>query len=105
MDDIILADRLDLLSSLPAESTQVVIADPRYGIAYHSNRYEDKNPHSPIAQDWNFQISTFLEAAERCLRPGGAVYLFTRFDVYPLWAQEIPPSLSLRNMIIWDNGN
>jgi DNA modification methylase len=103
--DIVLADALDLLSSVEPGSAQVVITDPPYGIAFHSNHYKDKNPHSPIAGDWNFQVGAFLSAAERALADGGAVYLFTRWDVYPLWAKEVPPSLALKNAIVWRKDN
>lgn len=103
--DIILSDASDLLNRLAPASAAVIITDPPYGVGYHSNRYQDRNPHSPIAHDWNFQIGSFLAQAERVLRNGGALYLFTRFDVYPLWTKEIPPSLSLKNMIVWDKGN
>jgi DNA modification methylase len=103
--DIVLSDAQDLLRSLDPGSVACIVTDPPYGIAYHSNHHKERNPHAPIAQDWNFQIGSYLAAAERVLRDGGAIYMFTRFDVYPLWTREIPPSLSLKNMIVWDKGN
>lgn len=105
LGDIVLADAVDCLATLAAGSVAMVVTDPPYGIGYHSNHHKEKNPHSPIAGDWNFQIGSYLAAAERVLRDGGALYVFTRFDVYPLWAKEVPPSLSLKNMIVWDKGN
>lgn len=103
--DIVLADGLDILRSLEPGSVACIVTDPPYGIAYHSNHYKDRNPHAPIASDWNFQIGTYLAAAERSLREGGAIYMFTRFDVYPLWVGELPPSLALKNAIIWKKDN
>lgn len=103
--DVVLSDALDLLRGLEPGSVGAVVTDPPYGIAYHSNRHQGRNPHAPIAQDWNVQIGALLAACERALADGGAVYLWTRFDVYPLWAKEVPPSLSLKNMIVWDKGN
>lgn len=103
--DIVRADALDLLHSIDAGSAQVIITDPPYGIAYHSNHYADKNPHAPIARDWNFQIGAFFDEAARALREGGALYLFTRWDVYPLWAREPPVGLVLKNAIIWAKDN
>lgn len=103
--DVVLADGNDLLRSLDPGSVACIVTDPPYGIAYHSNYYVDKNPHAPIAHDWNFQIGSYLASAEQVLRDGGAIYLFTRFDVYPLWAKEIPPSLSMKNAIIWKKDN
>lgn len=103
--DIRLSDAVTLLGSLVSEGASAIIADPPYGIAYHSNYHKGKNPHAPIANDWNFQIGAFLRSADRALKDGGALYLFTRFDVYPLWAMELPPTLSLKNIIVWDKGN
>lgn len=103
--DVIRGDALDVLASLEPGSVAAIVTDPPYGIAYHSNYYKDKNPHEPIANDWNFQIGTYLDVAERALKPGGAIYLFTRWDVYPIWAREVPPSLSLKNAIVWKKDN
>ena len=95
----------DLIRSLPASSVQVIVADPPYGIAYHSNYYVGKNPHAPVARDWNFQIGPFLSAAARALCEGGVLYLFTRWDVYPLWASSVSPPLDLKNVIVWKKDN
>lgn len=103
--DIVRADALDLLRSLETGSVACIVTDPPYGIAYHSNRYKDRNPYAPISQDWNFQIGSYLSATERVLRDGGAIYMFTRWDVLPLWAKEIPQPLSLKNAIVWKKDN
>lgn len=103
--DIVLSDACDFMRGLAPGSVAAIVTDPPYGISYHSNRYQDKNPHAPIAHDWNFQIGAFLDLAERALADGGALYLFSRWDVYPLWAKEIPPALSLKNLIVWDKGS
>jgi site-specific DNA-methyltransferase (adenine-specific) len=102
LGDVVLQDANALLRSLAPATVAAVITDPPYGIAFQSNRRERKDQHAPIANDWNFQIGPFLRAAERVLVPGGAMYLFCRFDVYPLWVQSIPPELTLSNMIVWD---
>ena len=94
-----------LLRSIEPASAQVIVADPPYGIAYHSNHYVGKNPHAPVARDWNFEIGPFLGAAGAALRDGGALYLFTRHDVYPLWAMSVVPPLTLQNAIVWKKDN
>lgn len=98
-------DACQLLKSLEPESVQVVITDPPYGIAYHSNHYKDGNPHAPVAHDWNFQIGPFLSQVARVLAPGGALYLFTRWDVYPLWHPSVLKPLEVKNLIVWEKDN
>lgn len=101
----VLSDAAELLGSLEEKSVKLIVTDPPYGIAYHSNHYVDKNPHAPVARDWNFQIRDLFQAAERVLSDDGAMYLFTRWDVYPLWFSSIPPGLKLRNSIVWKKDN
>ena len=88
-----------------SESVQIIITDPPYGIAYHSNHYANKNPHSPVMRDWNFQIGPFLNEVSRVLKDGGVLYLFTRWDVYPIWASEVISPLNLKNAIVWKKDN
>lgn len=98
-------DACSLLRSLDANSVQVLITDPPYGIAYHSNRYKDKNPHAPVTRDWNFQIGPFLSEVARVLAPGGALYLLTRWDVYPIWQPFVLNPLETKNLIVWEKDN
>lgn len=89
----------------PLRDVPLIVTDPPFGIAYHSNHYVDKNPHAPVARDWNFQIGVFLRAVADALADGGALYLCCRWDVTPLWVREIPPALKLKNRIIWLKDN
>lgn len=93
----------DLMGSLEANSVQMVLTDPPYGVSYQSNRSIQKR--KPISNDWNFQIGPFLQAAERILKEGGVCYLFTRWDIYPLWVRNLPPGLALKNFIVWNKDN
>jgi site-specific DNA-methyltransferase (adenine-specific) len=93
-------------NQLEESSVQVVVADPPYGIAYHSNHYKEKNPHAPVANDWNFQIAPLFKQLGRILREGGAAYVFSRWDVYPLWMPSlISTGLKLSNVIVWVKNN
>lgn len=94
-----------LLTSLDPGSVPMIFADPPYGIGYHSNHYVNGNPHTPIANDWNFNIGRFLNEAGRVLVPDGALYLCCRFDVMPIWAASIPPPLKMKSAIVWLKNN
>lgn len=102
---IIESDAKRLLGSLEKGSVKLILTDPPYGIAYHSGHYKGKNPHAPVAKDWNFQVGDLFRSAERCLAEDGAMYVFTRWDVYPLWSSALVPPLELRNSIVWMKNN
>ncbi len=103
MDDtcsVVCSEACTLLASCDPESAQVIIADAPYGMAYESN-----GKHAARLSEAMFQIRPFLEEAERVLAVGGALYLFARWDVYPVWAQAIPSGLKLSNLIVWGKNN
>lgn len=106
MSQVVCSDAVKLMKSLPPASVPIIIADPPYGIGYHSNHYKEGNPHAPITHDWNFQVGTFLSATERVLQDTGALYLFCRWDILPLWTPLIPSlGLKIKTMIVWMKDN
>lgn len=106
LNDVVVSDAVALLKTTQADSIPLIVADPPYGIGYHSNYYKGKNPHAPVANDWNFQIGAFIYECERVLKDGGAMYLFSRWDVYPLWLPAINTSgLILKTKIVWLKNN
>lgn len=98
------ADALALLGEQGDGTAQLIVTDPPYGISYQSNHRKAGKP-APIARDWNFQIGPLLDEVARVLVPGGAAFVFTRWDVYPLWARSVPPGLKLANRITWVKDN
>ena len=103
--DVVESDCLKLMKKLSDDSVPLIIADPPYGIAYHSGHYKRKNPHSPVSGDWNFQIGPFLHECGRVLQDGGALYLFCRWDVLPLWLPSIPTVMKVKTVIAWTKDN
>lgn len=99
-------DAVSLLLQQPPGTVPLIIADAPYGIGYYSNYYKDKNPHTAIAHDWNFQIGRFIQACAMALREDGALYLCCRWDVAPLWLPSISGNgLKVKNTIIWLKNN
>jgi DNA modification methylase len=99
-------DCLEVMPTLDDGSIPLIVADPPYGIGYHSNHYKDKNPHAPVANDWNFQPGRFFGECERLLSDGGAMYVFCRWDVTPLWLPYLNESgLQLKTVIAWVKDN
>jgi len=100
INSVICKNGIEVMKQLPANSIDLIITDPPYGIAYHSGYYK-----APITNDYNFQISPFFKEAGRVLKDGGALYLFTRWDIYPLWVSSISGEVKLKNCIIWMKDN
>ena len=98
-------DAVSLLGSLSSESVPLIIADPPYGIAYHSNYHKERNPHKPMTNDWDFDPSIFFDASALAMKDGGAMYVFTRWDVYPLWMSWVQKPLKVKNLIVWKKDN
>lgn len=101
--DVLRADACDLLAGL--RDVPLIIADPPYGIGYHSNRYVGRNPHAPVAGDWNVNIGQFIAAATAALKDGGALYLFSRWDALAKWMPYIVPPMKAKTCIVWAKDN
>lgn len=105
-NSIVLSDAIQLLKNQPSNSIPLIITDIPYGINYHSNYYKNKNPHSPINNDWNFGITEFIKESARVITRDGALYLFSRWDVSPLWLPSIQSfDLKIKTKIIWEKNN
>jgi len=103
---LIQGDCLDVLRTLEPDSVDAVVTDPPYGIGYHSNHYKGKNPHAPVTNDWNFQVGLFLQECSRVLKDGGAMYLFCRWDVTPLWLPYVGRAgLKVKTVVAWVKDN
>lgn len=104
---VVLSDAVALLKEQQPDSISLIIADPPYGIDYLSNRYKNGNPHKKIVNDDSyFNIEGFMQECKRTLKVGGALYLFSRWDVYPLWLPSIMASgLKIKTKIVWVKNN
>ncbi|UNO50910.1 DNA-methyltransferase [Alicyclobacillus acidoterrestris] len=88
----------DGLKLLPDESVDLVIADPPYGIKFRSNirkvRFDAIDNDDTFNFDW-------IDEAYRVLKVGGAIYCYTRWDVYPQWFDKITDKFKVKNTIVW----
>lgn len=97
-------DAIEHMSRLPAESVDVIIADPPYGIAYQSG-YRSKMDREVMAGDYGNLLWRLLPSARRVLKPNGAIYLFTRFDVSPEWWLMLGNYFRPKNKLVWVKNN
>jgi site-specific DNA-methyltransferase (adenine-specific) len=97
-------DCIALAMQMPAESVDLIIADPPYGIAYQSG-HRPKMEREPLSGDYGNILWRFLPVASRILKPEGAIYLFCRYDVSPEWWMMLGNYFRPRNKLIWVKNN
>lgn len=98
-------DCLDKLKDIQDQTIDLVIADPPYGIRYSSGRIKDKSRRlGGIIND----EKPFIEFIAPCfakLKPTGAMFIFTRWDVQQKFIDEISRSGGrVKSVCIWDKG-
>lgn len=99
-----IGDCVDLLKGVATNSVDFMFTDPPYGIGYISNRCVGRNPHDAIENDACIDPdfnNAWITEASRVLKPGSAVMIFTRWDVWPDWVDMISPYWDIKNMIVW----
>ena len=91
-------DCLELMKDIPDGSVDLIIADPPYGVNYQSNFRKDKfkklTNDSVIMTEW-------LDDAYRVLKDGGALYCYTRWDVFSEWFDSVSDHFKVKNTIVW----
>ncbi|MBC9786560.1 site-specific DNA-methyltransferase [Heliobacterium chlorum] len=86
------------LKLLPNNGIDLIIADPPYGINYRSG--SRKRKFTAIQND-NIIMADWLADAYRVLKDGGALYCYTRWDVYAEWYHRISRHFTIKNCIVW----
>lgn len=97
------ADATELLADVPADTFDLVVTDPPYGISFDGNRY-DTASHTGLDGDNDTELITAIAPAlARVLKPDRHCYLFCRWDVLP----DVLPAYeaafdSVDTAIVWD---
>lgn len=96
-------DCLELLRDIPDKSIDLILTDPPYGIDYQSQRRKDKASWKPKIINDKKPFTGFIPELKRILKPTGAFFIFTRWDVQQKFITEINDAdLHVKNVIIWD---
>ena len=92
------ADVARLMDGVKAD---MCFTDPPYGISYQSNgrtaskKFDVLKGDDCIEGDW-------IPIACNWLRENTAIYICTRWDVYPQWKALIEQNVKVKNVIVWD---
>ena len=99
---VITGDSLTILRSMEAESVDMVITDPPYGIDYQSNRKEKDRRLAKISNDKAPFIWWIYDAA-RVVKSRGGVLCFARWDVQQVFVDALElAGLTVKSVIVWD---
>ena len=74
-------DCLEGMKYIPDKSVDLIVTDPPYGINYASAWVKDKSKRLGGILNDKTPFTAFLPEALRVLKPSGALYIFTRWDV------------------------
>lgn len=103
LNRILQMDCLDGLRQMEAESVDLVLTDPPYGISYQSAWRTDKEDRFDMVANDGQPFVWWLYDAFRVLKNGGALVCFCRWDVQEDFAKAIRwAGFNLKSQVIWD---
>lgn len=98
-------DCLEGLKDVPDKSVDLIVTDPPYGINYKSGRIKDKSRRLGGILNDQSPFLTFIKPAMEKLKPTGAMFIFTRWDVQQAFIDAVTSNGGrVKNVIIWDKG-
>lgn len=96
----------ELCAALDSQSVGLFVVDPPYGIGYKAGHGVTNGGKPRVAsRDFGEDViqTDWLPDAYRSLRDAGALYLFTRWDVMPIWMEALlSAGFKIPQRIIWD---
>ena len=94
------------IKGIKDNSIDLIVTDPPYGINF-TKGYKSGSDELVHGDD-GFSVMVFIDELmrefQRILKPKSAVYIFTRFDVFPKWWLKMKNYLDVKNQIIWFKG-
>jgi DNA modification methylase len=100
MASILLGDCVEILNSLPAESVDLVFADPPFNIGLKYDEYKDSLTPKQY-QDWT---DKWLDGCQRVLKRSGSIYTAIGDDYAAELGVALKKRFTMRNWLIWHYG-
>jgi site-specific DNA-methyltransferase (adenine-specific) len=98
--EILHADTLEVLPTLPAESAQIIIADPPYNIGKDFGNKSDKQPMDEYLK-WS---EKWIQECLRVLKPNGTMFIYGFSEILALILSRVPAHIQ-RRWVIWHYTN
>jgi DNA modification methylase len=96
------ADVREVLPSMPAESVDLIVTDPPYGIGFDGNRWQTDN-YDELAGDGDTELmASVADELARVLKPDRHAYVFCRWDTLPAVLDSYGEYFEVDTTIVWD---
>ena len=98
LDQTILGDTFDVLKNLPAESVDLLIADPPYNL---NKNYHGRSFHQMDAEAYRTFTDAWLQAVIPLLKKDASVYVCCDWRTGMILGPMLEECLHVRNRITW----
>jgi modification methylase len=116
LNEIIAGDCIDVMNSLPAESIDLIFADPPYNLQLKGDLHRPDNSKVDAVDDHWDQFSSFraydefttawLKAARRLLKPNGAIWVIGSYhNIFRVGASLQNEGFWILNDVVWRKSN
>ena len=116
LNEIIAGDCIDVMNSLPAESIDLIFADPPYNLQLKGDLHRPDNSKVDAVDDHWDQFSSFrayddfttawLKAARRLLKPNGAIWVIGSYhNIFRVGAALQNEGFWILNDVVWRKSN
>ncbi|MCW8842038.1 MAG: site-specific DNA-methyltransferase, partial [Rhodobacteraceae bacterium] len=116
LNTILDGDCIEMMNSLPAESIDLIFADPPYNLQLRGDLHRpDNSKVDAVDDDWD-QFASFaaydkfsrewLKAARRLLKPNGAIWVIGSYhNIFRLGAELQNQGFWILNDVVWRKAN
>lgn len=116
LNSVLAGDCIDVMNSLPAESVDLVFADPPYNLQLRGELHRPDNSRVDAVDDAWDQFSSFkaydeftkswLKAARRLLKPNGAIWVIGSYhNIFRVGAALQDQGFWILNDVVWRKSN
>lgn len=99
-DKVYNCDCIEGMRELPADSVDLVLTDPPYGMDYQSGRRKEKYDRIEGDKNLDFLDDAFREL-DRVMKPDTSIYMFCSWHNVDVFKQAFERYFKLKNILVW----